>query len=119
MNQRPGISQILTHYLPSVFRDDLQIVHHHPEPPGARLIAILRDGSHGDATLASDTDVGGRLVVGCADIDVARSKSLEDAIHSGVLFKFYPGGDAIAMEHRRLHETQRGHGCAAIFVRRR
>ncbi len=40
-------------------------------------------------------------------------------IHSGVLFKFYPGRDAVTMEHRRLNKSQGGHGSASIFVQRR
>src|SRR5580704_1856214 len=110
MSHAPGLLQILTYHLPGVFSHDLQIIRYQPEPPGAGLIAILGDGANRDATLSRDADVGGGLEVAGADVDVRRSKSLEDAIHSGVLFKFYPGGDAVAMKHRRLHETQGGHG---------
>ncbi len=34
------------------------------------------------------------------------------AFHSGVLFKLYPGRDAIAMKHRRLDQAQRRHASA-------
>src|SRR5271168_808623 len=96
----PVLCEVFTNHLPGVFSHDLQIVGRHPEPPGAGLIAVLRDGTHGNAALSRDADVGGRLVILGANVDVAGSESLENAIHSGVLFKFYPGGDAVAMEHR-------------------
>src|ERR1700734_3609337 len=96
----PGLLQKFTHNLPGVFRRDLQIVRHHPKPPRARLIAILRDGPHRDPPLPRHADVGGRLMIGGANVDVARRQRLEDGVHSGILVEFDPRRDAVAVEHR-------------------
>src|SRR5438067_6601710 len=47
-----GLLRELTCHLDRIFRGDSQIIGHHPEPAGARIVPVERDRSHRDTVLS-------------------------------------------------------------------
>ena len=119
-----------------VFRGQPQIVGHQPEPAGVGMVAVRRDGAHGDAALSGLADVGGRLEFRAAHVD-ARSlaRPLSSVSTAGIAFELHPRarscsretpapGSAAARAWARLRRRPAGPAgwpggarCAAPFLR--
>jgi len=87
-----------------------------PEPAGFGIIAVGRDGAHGDATLARLADVGRRLEFASPHLDGSGGQAALQRFDAGVGIEFHPCGKAVAVEDRRLNQAQRRHGRAAALA---
>jgi len=63
----------------------------------------------GDAALTYRSYIRGRLEIAAADFNLGGGQRFRQFVAAGGFFKFEPDGKTVAVKHRRLDETQRGH----------